>query len=109
MYVIKNLSAENVRWLVCSSFNPLLKLIFMSRKKFSTTYALVPFLSQPFNDVYTCDEQVLWESAGAFFPRDNSLVSDRKSHSLNLWPWQLLAVGQLPALVATSGTWLEVN
>ena len=54
---------------------------------------------------YTCDKQVLWESAGAFFPRDNSLVSDRKSHSLNLWPWQLLAVGQLPALVATSGTW----
>ena len=40
-----------------------------------------------------------------FFPRDNFLVSDRKSHSLNLWPWQLLAVGQLPALVATSGTW----
>ena len=24
---------------------------------------------------------------------------------LNLWPWQLLAVGQLPVLVATSGTW----
>ena len=21
---------------------------------------------------YTCDKQVLWESAGAFFPRDNS-------------------------------------
>ena len=20
---------------------------------------------------YTCDKQVLWESAGAFFPRDN--------------------------------------
>ena len=30
---------------------------------------------------YTCDKQVLWESAGAFFPRDNSLVSVRKSHS----------------------------
>ena len=30
---------------------------------------------------YTCDKQVLWESAGAFFPRDNSLVSDRKSHN----------------------------
>ena len=44
---------------------------------------------------YTCDKQVLWESAGAFFPRDNSLVSDRKSHSLNLWPCksQLLALG----------------
>ena len=51
------------------------------------------------------DKQVLWESTGAFFPRDNSLVSDRKSHSLNLWPWQLLTVGQLPAFVATSGTW----
>ena len=23
---------------------------------------------------YTCDKQVLWESAGAFFPRDNSLA-----------------------------------
>ena len=35
------------------------------------------------------------EIAGAFFPRDNSLVSDRKSHSLNLWPCksQLLALG----------------
>ena len=32
-------------------------------------------------DYYTCDKQVLWESAGAFFPRDNSLVSDRKSHN----------------------------
>ena len=31
--------------------------------------------------VYTCDKQVLWESSGAFFPRDNSLVSSRKSHS----------------------------
>ena len=30
---------------------------------------------------YTCDKQVLWESAGAFFPRDNSLVSARKSHN----------------------------
>ena len=29
---------------------------------------------------YTCDKQVLWESAGAFFPRDNSLVSACKSH-----------------------------
>ena len=26
-------------------------------------------------DDYTCDKQVLWESAGAFFPRDNSLIS----------------------------------
>ena len=44
---------------------------------------------------YTCDKQVLWESAGAFFPLDNSLVSERKSHSLNLWPCksQLLALG----------------
>ena len=31
-------------------------------------------------DDYTCDKQVLWESA-IFFPRDNSLVSDRKSHN----------------------------
>ena len=31
--------------------------------------------------LYTCDKQVLWESAGPFFPRDNSLVSARKSHS----------------------------
>ena len=30
---------------------------------------------------YTYDKQVIWESAGAFFPRDNSLVSARKSHS----------------------------
>ena len=30
---------------------------------------------------YTCDKQVLWENAGTFFPRDNSLVSARKSHS----------------------------
>ena len=30
---------------------------------------------------YTYDKQVLWESAGAFFPRDNSLVSAHKSHS----------------------------
>ena len=29
---------------------------------------------------YTCDKQVLWESAGAFFPRDNSLISRGKSH-----------------------------
>ena len=29
---------------------------------------------------YTCDKQVLWESA-SFFPRDNSLISDRKSHN----------------------------
>ena len=28
-----------------------------------------------------CDKQVLWESAGAFLPRDNSLVSACKSHS----------------------------
>ena len=30
---------------------------------------------------YTYDKQVLWERAGAFFPRDNSLVSAGKSHS----------------------------
>ena len=30
---------------------------------------------------YTCDKQVLWEGAGAFFPGDNSLVSALKSHS----------------------------
>ena len=29
---------------------------------------------------YTCDKQVLWESAGAFFPRDNSLISRGNSH-----------------------------
>ena len=29
---------------------------------------------------YTCDKQVFWESAGAFFPRDNSLISRSKSH-----------------------------
>ena len=28
---------------------------------------------------------MLWESAGAFFPRDNSLVSDRKSHNLDFF------------------------
>ena len=32
-------------------------------------------------NVHTCDKQVLWESAGAFFPGDNSLVSRGKSHS----------------------------
>ena len=30
--------------------------------------------------IYTCDKQVLWESAGAFFPRDNSLISRGNSH-----------------------------
>ena len=30
---------------------------------------------------YTCDEQVLRESAGAFFRTTNSLVSARRSHS----------------------------
>ena len=30
---------------------------------------------------YTCDKQVLWESANFFFPGDNSLISDRKSHN----------------------------
>ena len=30
---------------------------------------------------YTCDKQVLWESAGAFFFRATTLVSDRKSHN----------------------------
>ena len=30
---------------------------------------------------YTCDKQVFWESAGAFFPHDNSLVSPRNSDS----------------------------
>ena len=29
---------------------------------------------------YTCDKQVLCESAGAFFPRDNFLISRGKSH-----------------------------
>ena len=29
---------------------------------------------------YTCDKQVLWQSAGAFFPRDNSLISRGNSH-----------------------------
>ena len=29
---------------------------------------------------YTCDKQVLWESAGVFFPRDNSLISRGNSH-----------------------------
>ena len=32
-----------------------------------------------FSDFYTCDKQVLWESAGAFSPRQ--LVSRGKSHS----------------------------
>ena len=32
------------------------------------------------NYFYTCDKQVLWESAGAFFPRDNSLISRGNSH-----------------------------
>ena len=36
---------------------------------------------ETFQSYYTCDKQVLWECAGAFFPRDNSLVSARKSHS----------------------------
>ena len=31
------------------------------------------------NFVYTCDKQLLWESAGAF-PRDNSLISRGNSH-----------------------------
>ena len=30
---------------------------------------------------YTCDKQVLWERANFFFPGDNSLISDRKSHN----------------------------
>ena len=34
----------------------------------------------PFLVVYTCDKQVLLEGA-SFFPRDNSLISDRKSHN----------------------------
>ena len=31
---------------------------------------------------YTCDKQVLWESAGAFFPRDNSFhAASRTFHA----------------------------
>ena len=30
---------------------------------------------------YTCDKQVLWESAGAFFPRDNSHFEKRNKTS----------------------------
>ena len=33
------------------------------------------------NNNYTCDKQVLRESAGAFFPGDNYLVSARKSQN----------------------------
>ena len=100
----------------CISFNDLSKMILevselaalFNRSSYLTFNSVPTVLEYScFSNTadYTCDKQVLWESAGAFFPRDNSLVSDRKSHSLNLWPWQLLAVCHFPALVVTSGTW----
>ena len=55
--------------------------------KTHTVREILVFFLQKLNQViyfYTCDKQVLWESAGAFFPRDNSLVSARKSHSLGV-------------------------
>ena len=46
--------------------------LFNWRTKKKKIISLRPF--------YTCDKQVLWESAGAFFPRDNSLISRSNSH-----------------------------
>ena len=34
---------------------------------------------------YTCDKQVLWESAGAFFPRDNSQFTRQIAHFTRSW------------------------
>ena len=34
---------------------------------------------------YTCDKQVLWDSAGAFFPRDNSRFSPQVAKFSRSW------------------------
>ena len=34
---------------------------------------------------YTCDKQVLWESAGAFFPRDNSDFTRQLARFTRSW------------------------
>ena len=34
---------------------------------------------------YTCDKQVLWESAGAFFPRDNSRFTRQVAQFTRSW------------------------
>ena len=57
---------------------------------------------------YTCDKQVLWESAGAFFPRDNSLISRGNSHVSRV---RGLVVRCLPSNpeVSCSNPWVCAN
>ena len=66
-------------------FFHLLRFVFISRRPSANIFTLSSekfsrSLENSFH-IYTCDKQVLWESVGAFFPGDNSLVSSGKSHS----------------------------
>ena len=63
----------------CLSIFPMRKVLSCSRPTVSFA-SLTCFLVEQAAIIYTCDKQVLWESAGAFFPRDSSLISRGNSH-----------------------------
>ena len=86
LYVItyrKNCSAVfmvSSKWVLKVQRNlKIVNFFFEKLIHFSKHYTVL-YLGESKNYFYTCNKQVLWESAGAFFPRDNSLISRGKSH-----------------------------
>ena len=57
---------------------PVFEPFFTVFEPFSTVF-------EQFFSFYTCDKQVLWESAGTFFPRDNSHYTRQVAHFTRSW------------------------